>query len=79
MFIQTEGRHPATVLKTTYNHRKKHPKNKQNIGVLTFCHVVNCPTSRKKKKEANMYPDCLPNRKLGTILVLLSNECTTLF
>ena len=28
---------------------------------------------REKKKEANIYPDCLPNRKLGIILVLLSN------
>ena len=55
MFIQTEGPHPATVLKTTYNHSKKHPKNKQNIGVLTFCHVVNCPTSRKKKKKRSKH------------------------
>ena len=58
MFIQTEGPHPATVLKTTYNHSKKHPKNKQNIGVLTFCHVVNCPTSRKKKKQTCILIAC---------------------
>ena len=36
-----------------------------NIGVFTFCNVLNCPSSQKKKKK---HPNCLHNRKLATVL-----------